>query len=393
MKRTLILAVAATLVVTACGDDDDSETTTPAVPTEDADSETTSPAPATDGTDPGSDTTAAPGGTEPEEEAATFDCAGIEMDEVGGQLTVYSGRDEELVGPLLDCFGEVSGIETSVRYASSEEMALQIQAEGDATEADVFFSQTPGALGFLEGEGLLADLPAELLDEVDEEYQSDVGQWVGVSGRVRTLAYNTDNVTEDELPATVDEVLGEEWAGRIGVPPSNASFQDFVAAMVLERGEDETATFLDGLVSIDPQIYEGNSAVVDAIIRGEIDAGLVNHYYAEQFLAEDPEAPVANHFFEQGDLGSYVLVAGAGQLESSENTEQATAFIGFLLGEGAQEYFRDITKEYPIAAGVEPVEGLPGIDTVGLPDADEGALGEANATAIELIEAAGLPLE
>ena len=312
--------------------------------------------------------------------------------ELGGELTIYSGRSEELVAPLLECFEERSDVDVTVRYAGSEELALQISEEGESTGADVFFSQTSGALGFLEGEGRLIELPAATLDQVAEEYRSPAGAWVGTSGRVRVFVYNTETVDDAELPATIDDVLDPAWEDRLAVAPSNASFQDFIAAMVLERGEEETAAFLEGLAALDPRIEANNVAIVDAVGRGEVDAGLVNHYYGVLALKEDPTLPIANHFFPQGDLGSFVLVAGAGILDAgADHQEQAQAFVDFLLSTPAQEFFATETGEYPLAGGVAPPEGLPDLSGVGIPGYDEGRLGEAIADAARLIEESGLP--
>jgi iron(III) transport system substrate-binding protein len=296
------------------------------------------------------------------------------------------------VGPLLECFEERSGIDVTIRYAGSEELALQISEEGESTGADVFFSQTAGALGFLEGEGRLVELPAATLEQVPDEYQSPEGTWVGTSGRVRVLVYNTETVDDTELPATIDDVLDTAWEGRLAIAPSNASFQDFIAALVLERGEDGAITFLEGLAELDPRIEANNVAIVDAVGRGEVDAGLVNHYYGVIALEEDPTLPIANHFFPQGDLGSFVLVAGVGILDAGEDhAEQAQAFVDFLLSAPAQEYFASETGEYPLAGGVAPAEGLPDLSSVGIPGYDEGRLGEAIEDAARLIEESGLP--
>ena len=278
---------------------------------------------------------------------------------LGGELTIYSGRSEELVGPLLDCFGERSDVDVTVRYAGSEELALQISEEGDSTGADVFFSQTSGALGFLEGEGRLVELPAATLDQVAEEYRSPAGS-VGRHVRSRPGASCTTPRPSTTPSSRPRSTTCSTRRGRAGsaVAPSNASFQDFIAAMILERGEEETAAFLEGLVALDPRIEANNVAIVDAVGRGEVDAGLVNHYYGVLALKEDPTLPIANHFFPQGDLGSFVLVAGAGILDAGEDhQEQAQAFVDFLLSTPAQEYFATETGEYPLAGGVAPPEG------------------------------------
>jgi iron(III) transport system substrate-binding protein len=365
--RLGVLAVAAALAISACGDDDDA---------------------ASEPADPASASASASAASA---EGGEFDCDAADLTDVGGELTIYSGRSEELVAPLLDCFEEQSGIDVEVRYAGSDEIALQIAEEGDDTDADVFFSQTPGPLGYLEEQGRFRELPSELLELVDDEYQSPTGSWIGASGRVRTLVYNTDAVEDADLPATIDDVLDPEWEGRLGVAPSNASFQDFIAAMLLERGEEATAEFLVGLAELEPRIEPNNVAIVDAVGRGEIDAGLVNHYYGVQALREDPELPIANHFFPSGDLGSFVLVAGAGILdEGADHQQQAEAFMSFLLSPAAQTYFATETGEYPLAGDVPPPEGQPELSSVGIPGYDEGTLGQAITDAARLIEDSGL---
>lgn len=374
-KMLAALAVAG-LVVAACGGDDDDA----------ADSDGDSGEMSTEGGD--ADTDADGGGMA----ESAFDCSDVPELDVDGDLTIYSGRSEELVGPLIDCFAERSDVDVTVRYGGSEELALQISEEGDSTSADVFFSQTSGALGFLEGESRLVELPAATLDQVAEEYRSPTGMWVGTSGRIRVFVYNTENVEEGELPATIDDVLDPVWKGQLAVAPSNASFQDFIAAMILERGEEETAAFLEGLVALDPRIEANNVAIVDAVGRGEVDAGLVNHYYGVLALKEDPTLPIANHFFPQGDLGSFVLVAGVGILDAGDDhQEQAKAFVDYLLSTPAQEYFANQTGEYPLAGDVAPPEGLPDITSVGIPGYDEGRLGEAIEDSARLIEDSGLP--
>ena len=370
IRCRLVVLTAASLVLAACGDDDDAG--------EDASASASASASAV-----------AEGSAE--DDGPAFECDAGDGPEIGGELTVYSGRSEELVAPLLDCFEERSGVDIEVRYAGSDEMALQISEEGDDTDADVFFSQTPGALGFLEGEGRLSALPAELLELVDEEYRSPTGVWIGASGRVRTFVYNTENVAEEDLPRSIDDVLDPAWEGRLGVAPSNASFQDFVAAMFLERGEARTAEFLARLAALEPRVQPNNVAIVDAVARGEIDGGLVNHYYGVQALREDPDLPIANHFFPSGDLGSFVLVAGAGIVdEGADHQEEAEAFVTFLLSPVAQTYFTTETGEYPLAGDVAPPDGLPELTAVGIPGYDEGTLGEAITDAARLIEDSGL---
>lgn len=281
-------------------------------------------------------------------------------DASGGTLVVYSGRNEELIGPLLDQFEAESGISVEARYGESADLALLIDTEGDQSPADVFISQSPGALGFLDGGERLEPLPDEVVAAADPEAVSDTGTWAGLSGRVRTLVYNTETVDPADLPASVFDLTDDAYGDRVGVAPANGSFQDFVTAMRSLEGEETTATWLGSMHDNGAREYAKNSAIVEAVQRGEIDMGLVNHYYNERAKAElGDDVKTENHFFAEGDPGSLTLVTGAGVVDTTDQAGDAGAFILFMLSEEAQQFFAAETLEYPLAAGVEPTVDLP----------------------------------
>ena len=313
-------------------------------------------------------------------------CGGGSSDEV----VIYSGRTEELVGPLLDRFAEETGIDVRVRYGDSADLALLIEQEGDRSPADVFLSQSPGPIGHLGGEGRLARLPDRLLDLVNEHYESGRGLWVGLSGRVRVLVYNTDDVAPDELPDSVFDLTDPAYEDRFAVAPTNGSFQDFVTAMRISAGDDRTLEWLTGIRENGARTYANNVAIVEAVARGEIEMGLVNHYYNHRQLAEDPDSPTANHAFPQDDLGSLLIVSGIGVLDGAAHPDQAARLVEFLLSAEAQRYFADETFEYPLAAGVEPAEGVPPVASLGAHRIELDRLGERLERTKALIEQSGL---
>ncbi|MBA2359012.1 MAG: extracellular solute-binding protein, partial [Actinobacteria bacterium] len=197
----------------------------------------------------------------------------------GGSLTVYSGREQEIVEPLFERFQEATGIEIEVRYGESAELAATIAEEGGNSPADVFFAQDAGTLGFLAAEGRLTRLPQALLDRVQRPYRDPGGRWVGTSGRARVVAYNTEELSEADLPDSILDFADPRWKGKIGLPPTNASFQAFVTAMRLTLGEGRTREWLDAIKRNEPKFYEKNLPVVEAIAAGEVEVGFVNHYY------------------------------------------------------------------------------------------------------------------
>ena len=302
-------------------------------------------------------------------------------------VTLYSGRSEDLVGPLLEQFTEATGIEVTVNYLGSEEAALLIDQEGDRSPANVFLSQSPGAMGFLEDAGRLADLDQSILELVPASVRDNDGQWVGVSGRQRVLVYNQDLVDVATLPSSVLDIAGPQFAGQVGLAPANGSFQDFVTAMRGSLGDEATLAWLTELNANGAVSYANNSSIVAAVGRGEIQVGLVNHYYNYRALDEDPSLRSLNFQFDQEDPGSVLIVTAAAVIDGNESNE-ANELIEFLLSQSAQEYFATETFEYPLVASVSPAAGIPAASFDAVGDDVLGDLGaELKATRDLIIEA------
>ena len=305
-------------------------------------------------------------------------------------LTVYSGRTQELVQPLFDRFTEQTGIELEVRYAGSTDLAATLREEGPNSPADVFFAQDPASLGAVAESGLFATLPAELLDIIPAHFSDDQGRWVGTSGRARVVVYDSTRVNPEDLPTDVFGFTAPQWRGRFGIAPTNGSFLAFVAAMIVMEGEDVTRDWLDGIAANQPGKYEKNSPIVAAVNGGEIEAGLVNHYYLLRLQAEEGETVAANHFLANGGPGALLMPAGAGVLATSDNVPVAEQFVRFLLSSEAQTFFAIETFEYPLAIGFPNVASLPTLDSINAPVLDLSALAEALDRATDLVAEAGL---
>ncbi len=305
-------------------------------------------------------------------------------------LTVYSGRTENLISPIIDQFEQATDINVDVRYGDSADLALLIEQEGDRSPADVFISQSPGAIGYLTDKGRLSQVDAETLKLVDPEFRNKDGQWVGFSGRVRALVYNTDQVDPKTLPASVFDLTKPEYAGKVALAPTNGSFQDFVTAMRLQEGDAVTEEWLKGMADNGSPTYADNTSIVQAVGRGEVPMGLVNHYYNERALAEDPTLPTANYFFDSGDVGSLVITTAIGILKSTDNEKDAQKLAKFLLAAEAQEFFSNETFEYPLAKGAQAKPELPQLDEINTTTFDLDTLGGGLETTLQMIEASGL---
>ncbi|MFN0155773.1 MAG: extracellular solute-binding protein [Gaiella sp.] len=304
-------------------------------------------------------------------------------------LTVYSGREESLVKPLLERFTKETGIELKVRYGSSLSLSTTIIEEGTASPADVFWATEPGTLGLLAGRGLLRRLPSATVDKVPSRFATPSRRWVGTSGRSRVIAYNTQLLTPAQLPKSIWGLTDPRWKGKVGLPPTNASFQSFLGAMLYLHGEDRTRDWLRGLKENGVRFYARNSAVVEAVSRGEVELGLVNHYYVYNHLAQSPNAPVRNHWLRKADPGALVLVAGVGVVSSSKNQAAAQRFVDFLLSRWAQRFIArgPGAAEYPLIKGILPRPGLPPLKEIEGPKYNLGRL------AVDLPEAVKLLLE
>ena len=311
--------------------------------------------------------------------------AGCAPSDTDGDFVVYVGRSETLIQPLIDQYVAETGVEVQVRYAGSAELAAQILEEGDNSPADVFMAQDAGALGAVSKAGYLRELDADLLNLIAPEYRAADGTWMGVSGRVRVFNYNPEKVLE--LPSSVLDLAGPDWKGRVGIAPTNSSFQAFVTALRLIEGDDVALAWLEAMKE-NGVIYEKNSAILEAVESGQVDAGLINHYYwyarGNEVGFENLNSEIAA--FESQDVGNLRNVAGVGIL--SEDS-RAKAFVQFLLSETAQQYFVTETSEYPLIEGLDPLPGLTPLDQIPAPEFDLNDL-EALEETLQLIRAAGL---
>jgi len=305
-------------------------------------------------------------------------------------LTVYSGRSQELVEPLFKQFTAATGIEVAVRYANSTDLAATLREEGTNSPADVFFAQDPASLGAVAEAGLFAPLSQDVLGLVPSIFSDSQGRWVGTSGRARVVVFDGSRLDAVDLPNDVTGFTDPVWKGRLGIAPGNGSFLAFVATMIVMQGEDATQAWLDGIASNDPQKYEKNSAIVAAVDGGEIEVGLVNHYYLLRLQAEQGETVAANHFLANSGPGSLVMPAGAGVIASSDAKQAAEQFIEFLLSAEAQQFFATETFEYPLVPGIAASSGLPSIENLNAPAFDLSALATALSRATDLVAAAGL---
>ncbi|GAB3711703.1 extracellular solute-binding protein [Nocardiopsis nanhaiensis] len=309
-----------------------------------------------------------------------------------GVLTLYSGREEENIDPLVEEFQEETGIELDVRYGDSAEMTAQILEEGEATPADVFFTLEVGGINALAEAGQIATLSDGVLSEVPEEYQADDGSWVATSARARVIAHNPDVLSPGELPEGIDELTDERWQGEVGFAPSNSSFQSFVSGLRTIEGDDWTAEWLTDFAANDPEPFDNNRAIIEGVENNTVEIGMVNHYYhivqTEEFGEENVHWEP--HHITGGDPLGLVVIAGISVLESSDMQDEANELVEFMVSETAQQHFADDTAEYPIREGVESTQhDLVPLSELSPPAMELGEVASMEGT-LDMLQDAGL---
>jgi iron(III) transport system substrate-binding protein len=317
-------------------------------------------------------------------------CLGGDQEVKVQKLTIYSGRGEDLVSSLFERFQESSGIELEVRYGGTAELAATIIEEGANSPADLFFAQDAGALGAISKEGRLIRISDSLLQNVEPRFRSPKGEWIGITGRARTVDYNIKLVEKEELPDSIWGFTDPKWGnGKIGWAPTNGSFQSFVTAFRVLEGEDRAREWLEGIIANEPQVYPKNTPIIDALGRGEIHVGFVNNYYLHRFQAEDPGFPVAHHY-TKGDAGSMINIAGLGILDTAKDIGLAEKLIEYMLNEDAQLYYATETYEYPLAHGIKVVGPQKTLSEITTPDLDLSDLDDLKGTLDLLVEVGAL---
>jgi iron(III) transport system substrate-binding protein len=305
-------------------------------------------------------------------------------------LTIYAGRSQDLVNPLLEQFSKDTGIKIRVRYGDGTDLALGILEEGKNTPADIYYGQDVGALGALKDADRLLEIDEATLSKVDPAFRSRDGVWVGTSGRARVIVYNTDDIDPKTLPSTILDYTKPEWKNRVGIVPRSDGFPEFVTALRFTRGEAFAKQWLTDLNNNKVRTFPNNIAALQAVANDEIDVAFLNHYYLYRFLAERGEGYKArNYYFTNGDIGGVFLVAGVAIINTTKHEEAAQKFVDYILSEYAQSYFAKNDHEYPLVKGVAKDSELPDLSSIEPPEIDLSDLNDLKGS-LDLMREAGI---
>jgi iron(III) transport system substrate-binding protein len=268
----------------------------------------------------------------------------------GPYITVYNAQHEELMEEIAPLFEEETGIEVKLRSGKDLELANQLVQEGDASPADVFLTENSPAMTLVDNAGLFTEVDQETLDQIPDQFTPANRHWTGFLARSTVLVYNTDAVSESELPTSLMELAEPEWADRVAFSPTGADFQAIVSAVVATEGEAAATEWIQGLAD-NGTVLDNNLVVMEAVNAGEVDTGIIYHYYWYRDQKESGESSDSSqlHFFGDQDPGAFVSVSGAGVLASSDKQDDAQEFVSFLAGpEGQQAIADSYALEYPL---------------------------------------------
>jgi iron(III) transport system substrate-binding protein len=314
-----------------------------------------------------------------------------DLPDLSGQLNIYLGGGEGgLYTDLLSLLGQrYPDFRPNFRLEPSSQLVSKIDEEQSAggSFADVFWAVDAGSLAAVASQGYTRALPDDLVEPVLEEYHPD-NQWVGVAGRARAVPYNTNQLSESDIPDKVSDFPDSEaLQGAMGWAPTYGSFQAFITAMRLIRGDQATRQWITRMQEAGVQQYPNEFVISNAAADGELAAGFANHYYALRVKAARPNAPL-DLAFTSGDAGALINVSGAEILQGTDKVDLAENFIAHLLTVEAQEFFATRTFAYPMIEGVPPVGGLPRVSELNPPAIDLRKLDDIEGT-IDLLRDTG----
>ena len=269
-------------------------------------------------------------------------------------LLVYNAQHESLTKEWIDAFTKETGIKVTYRQGGDTELGNQLIAEGDSSPADVFLTENSPAMAAVEKNGLFTDVDQATISQVPPQFRPATNKWTGVAARTTVFAYNKTKLTEAQLPGSIMDLEKPEWKGRWGAPPVKPDFQAIVAAMLELTGEQATSQWLAGMKS-GAEIYSDNIATLRAVNDGQVEGGIIYHYYwfRDQSQTKEISGNTALHYFRNQDPGAFVSISGGGILNSSKKKEDAQKLLTFITSKAGQEVLEKGTSfEYPVASGV-----------------------------------------
>ncbi len=281
------------------------------------------------------------------------------MSATAQEVNIYSSRQPELIDPILAAFTAETGIATNVVFLKKG-MLERLSAEGARSPADVILTTDIANLDAMVQAELTQAVESDAINgNIPASYRDADNQWFGLTSRARIIYASNERVAEGEI-TSYEQLADPEWAGRICVRSGTHNYNiALTAAYLLQHGEEETITWLEGYKANLARAPQGNDrAQVKAIWAGECDIAIGNTYYMGKMLADPEQIPWATSvnlvFPTLNDLGTHVNLSGMAMTMSAPNKDNAVLLMEFLTGDIAQTLYAEANFEYPLVDSVEP---------------------------------------
>ncbi len=272
-----------------------------------------------------------------------------------GGIVVYNAQHTSLTKAWADGFTRDTGIKVTLRNGSDTELGNQIVQEGAASPADVFLTENSPAMALVDSAGLFAPLAPATLAQVPASFRPANGRWVGIAARSTVFVYNKSKLTAAQLPKSMLDLASPSWKGRWAASPAGADFQAIVSALLALKGEAATTAWLKAMKE-NATTYKGNGVVLKAVNAGQIDGGIIYHYYrvGDQAKTGENSNNTEVHYFRNQDPGAFVSISGGGVLASSKHQAEAQAFVHWVAGRGGQDVLKTgDSYEYAVGIGAQ----------------------------------------
>ena len=307
------------------------------------------------------------------------------------ELVVYSARNEQLIKPLFDAYTSETGTEITFITDKAGPLLQRLKSEGKNTRADLLITVDAGNLWHAAQAGILQPVDSKTLQaNIPAHLRAPDNQWFGLSLRARTIVYSTLRVNPGEL--TTYEALGDpKWQKRLLLRTSKKVYnQSLVAMLIAEHGEAKAEGIVQSWVgNMAAKPFSSDTKVMEAILAGQGDVGIVNSYYFGRLLKKNPDMELALFWPNQESTGVHVNVSGAGVTRYAKHPQTAIKFLEWLSSERAQNLFADTNMEYPVNSSVEPHPSVSEWGEFKPSKQNLASAGKLQAPAIRLMDRAG----
>jgi iron(III) transport system substrate-binding protein len=308
-------------------------------------------------------------------------------------LTLYNGQHPQTTHALVSAFERQTGIDVKIRNGDEDVLANQLAEEGSSSPADLLYTENSPALEFLQSKALLDQVRASTLSAVASRYNSPQDDWVGVSARVSVMDYSTQRLTAAQLPRSIMDLAGPQWKDKLGLAPTETDFQPIVTSVAVAHGQAAALQWLKAVkANAGSHVYPDNESLTDAINKGTIALGVINHYYwyRQKAVAGSAGLHSAIGFFAAGDPGYVLDVSGAAALKSTKKQAAAQKFLAFLVSPTGQSIIaKSDSFEYPIGSGAVTAQPIPAFSSLHPNSLTVAQLGDGQ-VAIKLLQQAQL---